>query len=89
MELTTKTARELKATLRCLKEVGVYDEIPSNPEESYIELYAKKHTIIKFKNELNEILDDKNPDEPILKYYERLYIKLMNLKEEIESVEKQ
>lgn len=90
MQLTTQTARELENINELLKRI---EEIPHssltisdiNWRDALIE---KKAEIISIKNELKEILEDKNPDEPILKYYERMYIKLMTLKEEIESVEK-
>ena len=74
MKLTTKTAEELR-------------QLKFIPSDEYCG--GKISGIIELKNELKEMLDDKYPDEPILKYYERIYIKLMTLKTEIESVEKE
>lgn len=80
MELTTKTAKRLK---HCRE----YMQDSSNPKNVRVSLQFEVDSIRDFKNELNEILDDKNSDEPIAEYYERMYIKLMTLKTEIENVE--
>ena len=83
MNLTTKTAQRLRE----IKE-GLKNNYGLEHTDEY-KMYGERNAIISFKNELKEILDDKYPNEPILKYYERLYVKLMTLKTEIESEEKQ
>ena len=94
MNLTTKTAQEIKQ----IKDIIKRFEGKAVSSETFFgemngqtiqELERIITNIISFKNELKEILDDKYPDEPILKYYERIYIRLMKLKTEIESVEKE
>ena len=76
--VTTKTAIELKK---------IKDIISKSDGISLITFLLLEESIIDFKNELKEILDDKNKDEDYVKYHERVYVELMNLIEEIEQVE--
>lgn len=91
MALTTETAKELERIRKQIKDWDI-DMSIYGYNECYNKLSKNENlatVIINFKNELNKILEDKMPDEPILQYYERVYTKLMTLKVEIESVEKQ
>ena len=83
MKLKTRVAQRLKELQDMLNSLGLWQG------DSEDRINIEKKAIISFKNELKEILDiDANNDGiSTEKYHEGIYINIMKLIQEIESVE--